>query len=102
MMPKGWKRPFEDPIDLPSGHQLVTLQDAADYILKLPRAEQKLAEWQTATEILILAAEGRDFLMHARIGMLRALNRNVARVFNPGRKEIHWGKRNSRGTNERP
>jgi hypothetical protein len=54
------------------------------------------------TEILILAAEGRDFLMHARIGMLRALNRNVARVFNPGRKEIHWGKRNSRGTNERP
>ena len=93
MMPKGWKRPFEDPIDLPSGHQLVTLQDAADYILKLPRAEQKLAEWQTATEILILAAEGRDFLMHARIGMLRALNRNVERVFNPDRKETHWGKR---------
>jgi hypothetical protein len=28
----------------------------------------RLEEWQTATEILMSAAEGRDFLMHARIG----------------------------------
>jgi hypothetical protein len=26
---------------------------------------------------LIGAAEGRDFMMHSRIGVLRALNRNV-------------------------
>jgi hypothetical protein len=32
--PKGWRRPFEDPIDLPRGRQLVALQDAADVILK--------------------------------------------------------------------
>jgi hypothetical protein len=38
-------------------------------------------------------AEGRDFLMHARIGMLRALNRHVERVFDPSRKETHWGRR---------
>jgi hypothetical protein len=31
--------------------------------------------------------------MHARIGVMRALNRNVERVFNPDRKEPHWGKR---------
>jgi hypothetical protein len=31
------------------------------------------------------AAEGRDFLMHARIGVMRALNRNVERVFDPDR-----------------
>ena len=30
--------------------------------------------------------------MHARIGMLRALNRNVERVFNPDRKDTNWGK----------
>jgi len=88
-----WKRPFEDPITLPNGRQLVTLGDAASYIMKLPKADQKLAEWQTATEILIGAAEGRDFLMHARIGMLRALNRNVERVFDTSRKETHWGTR---------
>jgi hypothetical protein len=74
MRKKGWSREFEDPIDLPRGRQLVTLQDAAGYIMKLPKAEQKLEHWQVAGEILIKAAEGRDLLMHARIGMLRALN----------------------------
>jgi hypothetical protein len=54
-----------DPIPLPSERQLVTLQDAADYIMKLPKAEQNLAEWQTAISCLIGAAEGRHFLMHA-------------------------------------
>ncbi len=96
MAAKGWSREFEDPIPLPRGRQLVTLKDAADYILKLPKAEQKEPAWQTATETLIMAAEGRGPLMHARIGMLRALNRHVERVFNPDRKEHHWGKRKLR------
>jgi hypothetical protein len=61
--------------------------------MKLPKAEQELPEWQTATEALIMAAEGRGPLLHARVGMLRALNRNAERAFNPGRKETHWGKR---------
>jgi hypothetical protein len=78
-----WSTPFEDPIPLPRNRQLIMLQDAADYIMKLPKAEQRLDEWQTAVGCLIGAAEGRDFLMHARVGMFRALNRNVERVFNP-------------------
>ena len=48
---------------------------------------------QAATEALIMAAELRGPLMHARIGMLRALNRHVEHVFNPSRKDILWGKR---------
>ena len=36
MMPgKGWKRPFDDPIPLPDGRQLVTIEDAGNYITKL-------------------------------------------------------------------
>jgi hypothetical protein len=31
--------------------------------------------------------------MFARIGVMRALNRVVERVFNPDRKDHHWGKR---------
>jgi hypothetical protein len=61
--------------------------------MKLPKAEQKLEAWQTATEALIMAAEGRGPLLHARVGMLRALNRHVDRVFNPDRKDHHWGRR---------
>jgi hypothetical protein len=81
----GWKRPFDDPIPLPRGRQLVTLEDAATYIMKLPKAEQALEEWQTAVACLIGAAEGRDFVMHARIGVLRALNRNVERTLTRAR-----------------
>jgi hypothetical protein len=68
MAATGWKRPFDDPIPLPDGGQLVTLEDAAAYIMKLPKAVQNLEEWQAATEALIMAAEDRGPLMHARIG----------------------------------
>jgi hypothetical protein len=87
-----WSRRFEDPILLPRGRELVTLEDAAAYIMKLPKAEQNLEEWQTATEALMMAAEDRGPLMHARIGVLRALNRNIERALTD-RKDSHWGKR---------
>ncbi len=70
-----WSTPFDDPITLPGGGQLVTLQQAADYIMKLPQEIQQQACWQTAIETLIHAAEtGGGWLMFARIGVLRALN----------------------------
>jgi hypothetical protein len=90
---KGWRRPFEDPIPLPRGRQLVTLEDAARYIQKLPKAEQQLEEWQTAVEVLLLVAEHGGPTMMARIDVMRALNRKVERVFNPDRKDHHWGRR---------
>jgi hypothetical protein len=52
-----WSRRFEDPIPLPRGRQLVTLQDAGTYITKLPKAEHEAAQWQAAMEALILVAE---------------------------------------------
>jgi hypothetical protein len=88
-----WSRAFEDPIPLSRGRQLVTLKDAAAYIMKLPKGEQHLEEWQAATEALMMAAEDCGPLMHARIGMLRALNRHVERVFDPSRKDTQWGRR---------
>jgi len=75
-----WARTFDDPVLLPGGRELLTLRDAADDIMKLPKAEQDLEESQTATGCLIGAAEARDFVMHARIGVLRALNRNIERT----------------------
>jgi hypothetical protein len=89
----GWSQEFEDPIALPDGRQLVTLQDAGTYITKLPKADQDAERWQIAIEMLILAAENRRPTMFARIGVIRALNRHVERVFNPDRKDHHWGKR---------
>ena len=87
-MAKGWKRPFDEPIVLTDGRQLVTLDDAGNYITELPEAVHEAEEWQAAMVALIQVAT-----LDARIGVLRALNRHVERVFNPDRKDTHWGKR---------
>jgi hypothetical protein len=57
-----------------------------------PKAEHG-AEWQAAMRALLLVAEHDGPAMFVRIGVIRALNRHVERVFNPSRKEPHWGRR---------
>ncbi|HTA99385.1 MAG TPA: hypothetical protein VK804_02835 [Bradyrhizobium sp.] len=70
-----WSAPFGEPIRLRGGRSLSTLQDAADYIMKLPDDAQRQERWQVAVENLINAAEtGGGWLMFARIAVLRALN----------------------------
>ena len=96
----GWLRKFEDPITLPDGRTLVTLRDAADYITSLPKKESDLPDWQAAIEVLLLVSRGGPTMM-ARIGVMKALNRHVERVFNPDRKDTHWGNGSSRETNDR-
>jgi hypothetical protein len=82
----GWKRAFEEPIPLPRGRRLVTLRDAGHYILKLPESEHTAPEWQAAMKALGLVATLGGPTMFARIGMLRAINRHVERVFNRDRE----------------
>ena len=88
-----WKRRFDNAIVLPNGRKLVTLLDAATYATKLPKKEADTAEWQAAIESLILVATSGGPTMFARIGVMRALNRHIERVFDPSRKERHWGRR---------
>ena len=90
---RGWSREFDDPIVLPGGEKLRTLRDAATYVTGLPTKEAALPEWQAAIEALMLVADLGGPTMFARIGMMKALNRHVERVFDPSRKEKHWGKR---------
>jgi hypothetical protein len=74
------------------GRSLVTLKHAADYITKLPKSESDLPKWQTAIEVLMLCSRSGDPML-AWIGVMKALNRGVERVFNPDCKDTHWGKR---------
>ena len=70
-----WSTPFDEPIALRGGVKLSTLQQAADYIMKLPEQVQQQERWQIAVENLINAAEtGGGWLMFARIAMMRALH----------------------------
>ena len=93
MADEGWQRKFEDPIPLPDGRELVTLRGAADYITSLPEKEADLPDWQVAMEALLLVSRSGPTML-ARIAVMKALNRHVERVFNPERKDTHWGKRN--------
>ena len=69
-----WSRPFDEPIQPPKGKKLVTLKDAAAYILAQPKSKQESPEWQAAIEAVIMAAEDRGPLMHAQVGMMLALH----------------------------
>jgi hypothetical protein len=71
----------------------LTLKEAGTYITKLPKAEHMVPEWQAAMEALILVARSGGPTMVARIGVMRALNRHVERVFDPSRKDKHLGRR---------
>jgi hypothetical protein len=88
-----WDQQFSDPIMVPGRKPLVTLRDATLYITKLPKAEHDAEEWQAAMAALLLVAEYDGPTMFARIGVMRALNRHVERVFDPSRKDKHWGRR---------
>jgi hypothetical protein len=89
---RGWAQKFEDRILLPDGGRLITLEDADTYIIKLPKAEHMAPEWQAAMEAPILVATHGGPTMFARIGVMQALNRHAERVFNPSRKDLHWGR----------
>jgi hypothetical protein len=88
-----WDQRFFDRIMLPGRKPLVTLRDAARYITELPKAKHDADEWQAAMQVLLLVAEQDGSAMFARIGIMRALNRDVERVFNPSPKDTHWGRR---------
>ena len=52
-----WSTPFDEPIPLRGGRQAEALQQAADYVMRLPEDVQQQERWQVAVENLIHAAE---------------------------------------------
>src|SRR5215472_7253479 len=63
---------------------LALLHDAGHYATALPKTAQERAEWQTAAEMLILAAQGQRPLMFAEIAIRRALHADE-----PARRQRH-------------
>jgi hypothetical protein len=78
MADPGWKRPFDEPIPLPRGRELATLRDSGEYIAAPPQSEQQQANWHTAAEMLMQAAEGRGLLMFADVAVRQALSHGKA------------------------
>src|SRR5258708_6848564 len=68
-----WSDRFEEPLVCPDGTKLVTLRQAAQFILNLPRAEHESREWRTAMRILIESADHGRPITFARFAMMKAL-----------------------------
>jgi hypothetical protein len=89
-----WDNRFAEPIPLPDGTQLNTLREAISYPARtVPKSERDMPAITTAAETLTYAAERGWPTMLARIGVMIALRRHEVRVFNPDRKDRHWGRR---------
>jgi hypothetical protein len=89
-----WSLRFAEPIVLADGAKLASLRQAIAHLVEtIPAAERRLPAVLTAAEMLTAAAEHGGPIEFARIATLQALNRHVVRVFNPDRKETHWGRR---------
>jgi hypothetical protein len=89
-----WDVRFSEPIMLDDGSKLTTLREAISHLGKIiPKAEHDMPEILTAAEFLTKAAEHGGPVEFARIATLQAINRHVERVFDPSRKDTHWGKR---------
>jgi hypothetical protein len=57
------------------------------------KAEHDAPGWQAMEALILVAESSGGPTMFARIAMMQALHPAGERVFNPGRKEHHWGKR---------
>lgn len=87
-----WDTLLPAPIPVPGSNPLVTLRDAGMLIQKLSKSQADLPAWRTATEALMLAAEDRGPLMHAEVGLRKALHPREP-IHDPSRKDPHWGRR---------
>jgi hypothetical protein len=47
-MADNWDTKFDDPIPLPDGGELLTLQDAGEFIRRLPGSLRESERWQVA------------------------------------------------------
>ena len=80
-----WDSRFPDPIELPCGVRLASLREAIVHLVNtVPPSERGTPVILTAAEMITSAAERGGPIEYARIATLRALNRHVERVLNPG------------------
>jgi hypothetical protein len=78
-----WSDRFEEPLVCPDGTNLVTLRQAARFILKLPQAEHGAREWRTVMRLLIEAADHGGPITLARAAMMKAIYRDELKDFDP-------------------
>jgi hypothetical protein len=86
-----WDFRFDVPVILPNGKQLLTLGDARQHLLTIPKAEYSDALGHAA-EALVMAAERRGPIMHANAALARLVYGPRPIPEPTASKQIHWGR----------
>jgi hypothetical protein len=87
-------RRFDEPILLPDDRKLRTLREAINWLAReISKSEHKMEKVQNAAHCVTRAAEHGGPMIFAQMGMMQAIHRHHKRVFNPDRKDPHWGRR---------
>jgi hypothetical protein len=82
---QGWKRPFDDPIPLPRGRQLVTLEGRRQLHHRASqgrafRTRVAGSDGSPDAALMLVATRGGPTML-ARIGVMQALHRHIVREF---------------------
>jgi hypothetical protein len=94
MSDQSWKSKFGEPIELPDGRKLRTLQEAIAWLAKeIAKSEHTMPKVQAAARMVTEAAENDGPMIFARMGVMQAIYRHHVREFGTSRKPHHWGKR---------
>jgi hypothetical protein len=70
-----WKAKLIQPIEAEEGDLIVTLSDAREYLLKLPKGRRNDPLVQSTIQALLMAAEGHGPILVAQSGMAQVVQR---------------------------
>jgi hypothetical protein len=87
---------FHAPIPVPGKRKpLLTLRNAVEYMISLPREEQNAEHWRPAATLLAIIGEKGGCMLFARIAVMHGLRKGVKDepVFDHSGKTTHWAKR---------
>lgn len=70
-----WKDRLIRPIEVEEGDLIVTLSDARDYLLKLPKNRHKDPLVQATIQALLMAAEGHGPIFTGQSGLAQVVQR---------------------------
>ncbi len=87
-----WKTELIRPIVPPKGKPIITLSDARDYILKLPKSRHDDPIVLAGTEAVLMAAEGRGPIFTAQAGVAQIVH-GPQKPLNRPKPDAHWGRR---------
>ena len=83
-----WDARLIRPIQVEEGDLIVTLSDAREYLLKLPKNRHDDPIVQATVEALLMAAEGRGPIFTAQAGVARVVAGRSSHQYDPDKPRL--------------